>query len=178
MLFKTKTFSLLAALLATLLALPFSCTRTLVPGDSKYPRMVGDIAFDPKEDDPDFELCDEAKAKQYHNFNQGFQYKGEKQALKKVFAEAYQSKKMPGETGLIRIRFLVNCKGETGWFRIMGMNENYEPKTFDKSITKQLLQTTKSLSGWKILPDEKSPEDYYQYLIFKINDGQLIEIMP
>jgi len=140
--------------------------------------MVGDITFDPKEDDPDFELCDEAKAKQYHNFNQGFQYKGEKQALKKVFDEAYRSKKMPGETGLIRIRFLVNCKGKTGWFRIMGMNENYEPKTFDKSITKQLLEITKSLTGWKILPDEQSSEDYYQYLIFKINDGQLIEIMP
>jgi len=58
------------------------------------------------------------------------------------------------------------------------MNENYEPKTFDKSITKQLLEITKSLTGWKILPDEQSPEDYYQYLIFKINDGQLIEIMP
>ncbi|MFM9949254.1 MAG: hypothetical protein ACKV1O_15040 [Saprospiraceae bacterium] len=168
----------LAIFVLALLALSFSCTRTLVQGDSKYPRMVGDIAFDPKEDDPDFELCNEAKAKQYHNFNLGFQYKGEKQALKKVFTEAYRSKKMPGETGLIRIRFLVNCKGETGWFRIMGMNENYEPKTFDKSITKQLLQITKSLSGWKILPNEQAPEDYCQYLIFKLQDGQLIEIMP
>ncbi|NUO00787.1 MAG: hypothetical protein HUU01_09235 [Saprospiraceae bacterium] len=161
-----------------LLLLALSCTRTLLPGDSKYLRMVGDIAFDPKEDDPDFELCNEAKAKQYHNFNQGFQYQGEKQALKKVFAEAYRSKKMPGETGLIRIRFLVNCQGKTGRFRMMGMNENYEPKTFHTSISKQLLQITRNLSGWKLLPNEQSPEDYYQYLIFKLKDGQLIEIMP
>lgn len=178
MLFKNKAFSVLTALLATLLVLPFSCMRTPVQGDGKYLRMVGDIAFDPKVDDPGFELCNEAKARQYHNFNQGFQYKGEKKALKKAVTEAYRAKKMRGESGLIRIRFLVNCKGKTGRFRVMGMDENYAPKTFHKSITEQLLEITKSLSGWKILPNEQAPEDYYQYLIFKLKDGQLIEIMP
>lgn len=173
--FKTRLFPFAAILL---LALLFSCSRTTAPKESKYLRMVGDIESDPKQDDPAFKLCNEAQAKQYHNFEQGFQYKGEKPQLKRVFEQGYSAKKMAGESGLIRIRFLVNCKGETGRFRLMGMNERYEPKTFDASITRQLLKLTKNLTGWKLMPNENAPEDYYQYLIFKIQDGQLIEIMP
>jgi len=40
------------------------------------------------------------------------------------------------------------------------------------------MRITKSLSGWKILPNDEAPTDYYQYLIFKIKNGEIIEIMP
>ncbi len=165
-------------LLAGLLVFSISCMRTSAQSDSKYLRMVGDSEFDPKQDDPAFKVCDEANAKQYHNFEQGFQYKGEKYELKRFFNQRYSAKKMAGETGLIRIRFLVNCKGETGRFRLIGMDENYASKTFNAAITNQLLQLTKSLTGWKLMPNDDTPEDYYQYLIFKIQDGQLIEMLP
>ncbi len=168
---------LILLLLATLL-LPFSCRRTKGYEESKYLRWVGDIAFNPKEDDKNFVVCEEEEVKQYHNFSLGFQYKGEKYELDRAFEQAYQSKIIKGESGLIRIRFIVNCRGETGRFRVMGMNENYEPKAFDAPITKQLLRITQSLTGWKVLPNAEKPEDYYQYLIFKIKEGQLIEIMP
>ena len=63
------------------------------------------------------------------------------------------------------------------------MDENYQEKVFDQSITNQLLEITKNLKGW--IPknftsktNEVFSYDYYQYLIFKMKDGQISEILP
>ena len=63
------------------------------------------------------------------------------------------------------------------------MDEKYQEKVFDKLITNQLLLISKSLKGW--IPknftsktNEVFNYDYYQYLIFKIKDGQITEILP
>ncbi len=165
-------------ILASAIALFGACKSTKKTSDSSYPRWVGDIAFDPALDEQSFVLCNEEKAKQYHNFSKGLQYQGEKWALRKVFMEKYHAPKNNTESGLIRIRFIVNCKGQTGRFRLQGMDEQYHEHTFDSKIASQLLQITKQLKGWLQLPTGDSPEDYYQYLIFKIDKGQLIEIMP
>ena len=58
------------------------------------------------------------------------------------------------------------------------MNENYEEKVFDKSITDKLLSIAKNLKGWKGKRIREKEIDYYQYLIFKIENGQLKEILP
>ena len=79
---------------------------------------------------------------------------------------------------MIRIRFIVNCYGNTGRFRIIGSDENYNEMEFDSRITNQLLKITRALDEWGIKSDGHKSIDYYQFLIFRINNGQLIEIMP
>lgn len=106
------------------------------------------------------------------------QYEGEKSALDKVFATLYKPIEKAKDSGMVRIRFLVNCKGQTGRFRMISSGHDYKEKQFDKTITDQLMSITKSLTGWKILSDKSEPKDYYQYLIFKIEDGQIKEILP
>ena len=98
--------------------------------------------------------------------------------IEKVFKENYKSEKIINETGLIRINFIVNCKGKTDRFRVISMDENYNEKVFLKSITDQLLAITKNLNGWKAKKIKERDIDYYQYLIFKIENGQLKEILP
>jgi|SRR6478609_10982791 len=146
---------------------------------SKYPDHVGDIAFDAKFDDPTFKICSEHSVHhQYYNFGKGVQYKGEKPAIEKHFKEVY-SNKMQGETGYITIRFVVNCDGKTGRFRVQEMNNNYESKIFNKSLVARLLTLTKQLNGWIIGIDSNNKKvDYYQYLTFKIENGKLLEILP
>ncbi len=73
---------------------------------------------------------------------------------------------------------MVNCQGETDRFRLISADENYNEKTFAKSITDQLLDIAKSLNGWKVKKMKEKDIDYYQYLIFKIENGQLKEILP
>ncbi len=139
-------------------------------------KEVGEIEYDSKTDNPNFKLCFNEFTNQ--NFGISKLYEGEKISLEKTFKSKYINKKIHGETGLIRIRFLVNCIGETDRFRLLGMNKNYQEKTFDRTITDQLLKITKSLDGWKPLIIEENSYDYYNYLIFKVKDGQLLEILP
>ena len=162
-----------------LLLLPVLCKCQVADqAASAYPKIVGDIIFDPVTDKPGFEICNEKNIFQYFNTGGGLQYEGEKIAIEKVFKEKYKSQHVKKESGMIRIRFIVNCKGETDRFRIIASDDNYNEKIFDPSITNQLLAITKMLNGWKTKTYNGNKIDYYQYLIFKISNGQLKEILP
>ena len=162
-----------------LIVLVAACiTESSTSSKQGYLRWVGDIEFNPALDDPDFLLCHgDSSVVQYFNFGQGLQYEGEKKAIVEEFSNKYKPV-ASDDSGLVRIRFIVNCKGETDRFRMIAMNNEFEEKKFDARITHQLLSITKELSGWKILPGEEDAKDYYQYLIFKIESGKITEIMP
>jgi hypothetical protein len=145
---------------------------------SLYPRSIGNIEFDPNLDKKDFQLCFPNYDFQYYNDLKGLLFSGDKITIQREFKEKYKFENVKKESGLIRIRFIVNCKGETDRFRMIGMDENYQEKLFDGSITKQILQISKGLKGWKIKKSHNYDIDYYQYLIFKIKEGQITEILP
>ena len=140
---------------------------------NNYADHIGEIDFKKNIDDTNFILCDSTKVKQYYTGGYGFLYDGEKFELNKIFFEKYKNVNIKNQSGLIRIQFIVNCNGETDQFRLISIDENYKEKKFDKKITSQLLMITKELKGW--IPKNI---DYYQYLIFKIENGKLIEILP
>lgn len=126
----------------------FGCNSNL--GTDNY-RMVGDILHDPKIDNENFSLCNgDARVIQYYALGENT-YGGEKLEIRETFENYYRPEEAKKESGLIRIRFIVNCKGETGRFRVLGMDEDYQEKTFDSSVTDQLLKITKSLNNWKNL---------------------------
>jgi hypothetical protein len=58
----------------------------------------------------------------------------------------------------------------------MGMD--YQPILVPDPISTQLLQLCKALKGWKGGQSEGIPYDYYQYLTFTIQSGEIIRIMP
>lgn len=144
-----------------------------------YPRMIGDIAPNSSVDETDFQTCNgDDRIVQYYALGEKT-YIGEKWAIEQTFKEQYIAPKMDGESGLIRVRFVINCKGKSGRFRLISMDSKYQEKKFDSKITTQLLNITKSLDGWKVFRNQQQKTlEYYQYLIFKIKDGQLNEIMP
>jgi len=153
-------------------------TENSTSSKPNYPRWVGDIEFDSTLDDPNFELCHgDSSVNQYFNFGQGLQYEGEKKSIIDEFISKYQSV-LSDDSGLVRIRFIVNCKGETDRFRILAIDNDFSEKEFDTRITNQLLRITKELNGWRILPNSEEARDYYQYLIIKIEAGNIVEILP
>lgn len=157
-----------------------ACRRHSVEPSSSnaYPRQVGDIAFDPKVDDPNFKVCNESRAQQYYNFDKGLLYKGEKPAIVAHFNNGFKPSQKSTETGFVTIRFIVNCEGKTGWFRVLGIDHDYKPKKFSAGLVNQLLTLTKQLNGWIVGEYNGKTFDYYQYLTFKMENGRLIEIMP
>lgn len=164
-------------ILYILLILPifFSCQTE--KNMSKYPAHVGDIEFDKKLDGSDFKKCFvDFSSFQYYNFD-GFQYKGEKIEIEKKL-ETLNLKSDESSNGYITIRFVVNCEGKPGMFRVQQMNEDYKEIEFDKTFTDQLLEFTKSLKDW--IPQEYLgiKINYYQYLTYKITNGKVSEILP
>lgn len=169
---------LIPALLSTL----YSCGQEQKKNEQKtneeYPLQVGDICFNHKIDDPDFKLCDDNGILQYYNFEKGLQYKGEKPAIKKHFKEGLKAKGLEEDTGYITIRFIVNCEGKTGRFRVQEMDNDFNEKEFSVDLKMQLLNLTEKMPGWPAGEYEGKIRDYYQYLTFKIEGGNLVEIMP
>ena len=148
------------------------------PPNEEYLRHVGDIAFDPELDDPNFEVCNEKSTQQYYAFSNGFQYKGEKTKIREEVHAAYTAPNDATQNGYITIRFMVNCKGQTGRFRVETMDRDFQPFQFKDESAAKLLKIVQSLKDWNIAYYEGKPFDYYQYFTFKINSGQIEAILP
>jgi hypothetical protein len=175
---------LLYSLLLFLLPFTFSCVSQRkeppqeVKGDSlTYPDHVGDSAFDKELDDPSFKVCSEGFTRQYYSFGTDV-YEGEKPVIVDFFRQNYRGEGFGDQTGYVIIRFIVNCQGRTGRFRVQEMDLNYQPIKLNSKLIDQLLRLTKELDGWKPAQEEGKSYDYYYYLSFQLVNGQIKAIMP
>ena len=152
--------------------------KELYPEQKPY-RWIGDIEHDATIDDPNFRVCNgDDKVFQYFNLGNGPVYVGEKPTLVNAFKTKFKALPGKDQNGLIRIRFIVNCKGQAGRFRVLQSDLDYNETEFDDRIISQLIKITKDIKDWVVLHRQDEPVDYYHYLIFKIVDGQIIEILP
>lgn len=170
-----------AYIFLTIITLAISCN--VVENDSKneptYLRWVGDITYDPLKDSPEFNICNgEENVVQYFHSGMGPVYKGEKLHVLRTYKNKYKPVSDKNQNGLIRIRFIVNCEGRAGRFRVLQSDLNFVETKFNNKIISQLLEITKDIDEWVILQKDNKPVDYYYYLIFKIIDGQITEILP
>ena len=166
--------------LVLLFSILCSC-QTDKKGNEKeeYLRWVGDIEQNHQIDETDFKVCnDDDKILQYFNLGEGPVYNGEKSKIVSTFKTKYKPVTGNNENGLIRIRFVVNCEGKAGRFRVLQSDYDYEEKAFDKEIVSQLLNITKGIEKWEVFKRKEISVDYYMYLIFKITEGQLTQILP
>lgn len=162
----------------SVLPLLISCQTEKI--NSKYPTHVGNVEFDEKIDDRNFKRClpDDSYAYQYYSgASSGIQYKGEKIAIiRKLKKENIHSSK--DINGYITVRFLINCEGKSGIFRMQQMDEQYKEKELDQKFSTEILSFTKQLVGWIPREIEGKKVDYYQYLTYKIEHGKVSEILP
>jgi hypothetical protein len=144
--------------------------------DPELKVQVGDIDPNP-EIDGDFQNCNVGRLPQYYAYKEKPFVQG-KLHFERYIRASYEVPKSSEESGLLRIRFTVNCHGESGRFRLLGMNENYEEVSFSSNIVDQLLNLTKSYKEWRVLSYNGMESDYYFYITFKIKNGQLKEVLP
>ncbi|UBZ06185.1 hypothetical protein LDL76_12545 [Salegentibacter mishustinae] len=155
-----------------------SCKREIKQG-TDYLRWIGDIEQNDEIDKSEFTVCNgNDNILQYFNFRKGAVYNGEKSRIINFFNSKYKPVTGKNQDGFIRIRFIVNCQGIAGRYRILQSDENYQPQEFDEKITSQLIEITREIENWEVLEREDFPIDYYMYLVFKIDDGAITEILP
>lgn len=153
-----------------------SCSE--IKSQNEYFNDLGEIPFDEKLDDRNFKVCHEDLTIPFNYGGLGLVYEGEKKKLVETIRDKFNYPEAKGETGFITVRFIINCEGQTGRFRVIEMDLNLKPKKFDNNISNQILNITKSLDGWKSLKRREKIWDVQQYLTFKFKDGIITDILP
>ena len=124
----------------------------------------------------EFKLCSGSKRPYYYPT---LKYEGNFYKIKNHFFNNYKTIQFPNSNGIVKIRFNINCKGETGNFFIDTYSLDYKNKTINKEITEQLLNLTKDLKDWvPARNDEGEMINSHKFFAFKIIEGKLIDILP
>ncbi|MCF6404875.1 hypothetical protein L3C95_18390 [Chitinophaga filiformis] len=142
-----------------------------------FPDNVGDIPFDSLQDDPGFVVCNPKQVFQY--YNTASYYKDHKKEIVKYLLDNFSTQNdFQDQNGFLTIRFIINCNGNTGRFRLLEMDSNYQPIHFKEALSQHLLKLVKQLSGWQPAVYKDKVYDSYQYITFHIRNGKIISISP
>lgn len=83
------------------------------------------------------------------------------------------------DNGIVRIRFNINCRGESGNFEIETYSLDYKSNRVNNKITKQLIVLTKNLKDWIPATNEEGEKvNSHKFFAFKIINGKLEDILP
>jgi len=99
-------------------------------------------------------------------------------SLRSYFDQNYNNQGINNESGYITFQFIVNCKGEIGNYKILQTGIDYKEKQFHPSIVEKLQVLLNSQQEWDAFSRSDSTYDCYTYLTFKIQNGELVEILP
>ncbi len=107
----------------------------------------------------------------------------ERYTLNQLIGKYYHPVIQAGQSGLVKIEFVVNCQGKSGLYMVSSFDDDYCPKIVDSRITNQLLTICRDhIATNPVLraSDEPGtgPQDIAVSLTFRFRDGQLIAILP
>ncbi|MBK6266138.1 hypothetical protein JKA74_13925 [Marivirga sp. S37H4] len=137
---------------------------------------IEEIQFDESTDEIALELCNEDRILQYYTVSTG--YNGGKKAIKKKLLPIIEKDKLSFGTknGNITIRFVVNCNGEIGLFRVKSIDENLQETDFAQSGIASLISLVSQLDEWKVKPMKEKKFDSYYFINFKVRNGHVTDI--
>ena len=130
----------------------------------------------------DFKPCYEEKAYRImvpEYYMVGTHYQGGRRALQRYFKTQYEYKKAyQNETGFLTLRFMVNCKGETGKYEVLGASSNLKEKNFSPGLVQEFVELTQQLTDWIPGESQGTKLDSFIYITFRLKEGKLLEISP
>ena len=117
----------------------------------------------------------------YYNPSKDIRYPGRQYGLRKDLLPHVDLAAFAGENGYLTVRFVINCRGETGRFTTDESDLDFRPKRFPPAAVLDLARAIQRLEGWSTAPlrdTETDNADYYTYLTLKFEDGQLVDLLP
>ncbi len=106
---------------------------------------------------------------QYYSVDSG--YRTERYGIREVIAEPMKQLNFPNFSGLIIVRFVINCKNEIGYFKIKAVNQDYKKVELSTDLQKKMVAIVQQLNDW----DGKNEDSYYQIQI-KLKNGKVEDI--
>ena len=136
-------------------------------------KRVGDISFNEELDDSFFKVCDETRILQYYSVNANYQ--NGRKALKKEIWETIEPLTFKA-SGYITFRFIINCDGEIGRFRVKTIDSELKKNEFDSDKIKTLQSSIENLKHWSAGALGTKTFDSYFVLNFKIETDKITDI--
>ncbi len=134
---------------------------------------TGKIEFNKDIDDPEFVVCDEDRILQYYSVKTS--YPGGKREIKKQFSKLISNLTFK-DSGLITFRFVVNCNGDVGRFRVKMVNFQLKKNHFEDQKIKQIQKEIQKLKKWNPGKWRSESFDSYYVLNFKIENSKITDI--
>ena len=110
-------------------------------------------------------------------FSDDVSYEAETRRLTKYYSNEF--KPVPDEafSGYVSIALIVNCQGEEDRIRSFSTTTEFKISMMASSVEDQLVRLTKNQDDWKILYVDDEAIDYYQNMIFSIDNGTIKDIV-
>ncbi len=147
-----------------------------IPSENVFTKRVAYIDPATALGDPDFKACNEDAIADYYNPERATYIKG-KNGLRNFVMSNYKNKGYT-DSGYLNIRFVVNCNGAAGRYIIHENNLDLEPVKLSPSLVKQLFEITTQLKDWNPNVIRGEIRDSYMYISYRIENGEITEILP
>ncbi|NQY28470.1 MAG: hypothetical protein HRT69_03255 [Flavobacteriaceae bacterium] len=144
---------------------------------NKYPHYIGYINPTTSVLNDGFTLCDDEKIFGKHHGSPEFSFKTNKKNFRESVLASYNFSKY-SDSGYLNFRFLVNCEGKAGRFEINELNLDLEKVDLNDDMVEELLTLTSDEKHWNIFYTKELPRNYYMYILYRIEDGKITEILP
>ena len=109
-------------------------------------------------------------------------YKGGFYEIKEVLSTHFSMRNFtdaPNNNGIVTIQFVVNCIGETGRFKVVVCDFEYQNSQINPEIVNQLLEAILKLKDWIPAKDENGlVVNSHKFFSFKIQNGKIVDIYP
>lgn len=145
--------------------------------EEKYAHYIGYLGN--SNDTSTFERCDETKTVGWFASAATYVqiFRGGKPNFKKYIKQNY-SKVDSAENGFLNLRFIINCNGEVGHMEVNELGSNYKSTKLSPKLVEQLTKLSSRKENWIVPISKDKPTDAYMYLIYKIENGEIVEILP
>lgn len=143
----------------------------------KYPHYIGYIDQENAQLNNTHELCGDKHIAYTYNGAAFRAFTGTKKTFRNNILSSYQNRDY-SDSGYLNFRFLVNCEGQAGWFEVIKMNLDLEETELNKAMVDQLLILTSNQKHWNKLNYKGTPLNYYMYVSYRIENGEITEILP
>ncbi|WKN46162.1 hypothetical protein [Tunicatimonas pelagia] len=143
-------------------------------------KHVGYINPEEAIDQPtDFAICNspESIVQYYHSSPDGSYAEGKRVMLNIIYSEL-DSSLLFDESGYLTFRFVVNCEGKAGWFITEQADLDFGKKEFNSQTIAHLYNIVYNLRTWSPSVIDGETRDTYFYLIFRLKDGKLVDVLP
>ena len=123
-----------------------------------------------------FKVCNENFIAQYYNPEKAT-YSKTKKGLRDFILSNYENRGYT-DSGYMNIRFVINCEGSAGRYVIHENNLDLEPTPLNPDMVEQIFELTAQLKQWNPNVIRGNIWDSYMYLSYRIENGEITEILP